>query len=271
MQNLLYFLYRFRTFGLFLLLEGICAWLIIGYNNQPNAAFLNSSNRLVAGINTLTSNTGDYFQLKTINDQLIRENLLLREQLANVSLGLVEIDSSVRKYNLFKAKVINNTFQRSMNYLTLDVGSKDQVFPGMGVIGGEGVVGQVKSVSGNFATVTSLLHRNLMISSSVKRTRTLCTVQWDGNSPLEASLKYIPRHIPITIGDTIVTSGFNAVFPENIPIGTISEYQLEDNDVFYEAKISLAVDFSSLEYVYLVQNVMKAEQDSLETETQMVQ
>jgi len=264
MQNLLNFLYRFRTFGLFLLLEGICAWLIIAYNNRPNAAFLNSSNALVASINTLTSNTTDYFQLQEINDRLIRENQLLREQVANMSLQHFAPDTTEQKYKLYRAKVINNTYRRSMNFLTLDIGARDSISPGMGVISGDGVIGQVKSVSDHFSTVTSLLHRNLLISSAIQRTNTLCTVQWDGEDPTKASLKYVPRHVPVVEGDSIVTSGYNAVFPEGILIGTVSDIHLEDNDVFYEAKVDLAVDFSSLEYVYLVDNLLKQEQDSLE-------
>ncbi|WP_421874941.1 rod shape-determining protein MreC [Marinoscillum sp.] len=266
MQNLLNFLYRFRTFGLFLLLEGVCAWLIIAYNQRPNAAFLNSSNSLVAGVNLLTSNTTNYFQLKQINSQLVAENQLLREQLANHSLGKVELDTSKERYILKKARVINSTFRRSMNYMTLDAGLDQGIKPGMGVISGFGVVGQVKSASNSFATVTSLLHRNLLISSSISRTNTLCTVQWDGESPLQAELKYVPRHIPIKEGDSIVTSGYNAIFPKDIYIGKIASFELEDNDVFYNAKIDLAVDFSSVDYVFVIENRMKQEQDSLELE-----
>lgn len=266
MQNLLNFLYRFRTFGLFLLLEGVCAWLIIAYNKRPNAAFLNSSNSLVASVNSLTSNTTNYFQLKQINDHLVAENMLLREQLANHSLGKVDLDSSQDRYILRKAKIINNTFRRSMNYMTLDAGISDGIYPGMGVISGFGVVGQVKSASNHFATVTSLLHRNLMISSTISRTNTLCTVQWDGTSPLQAELRYVPRHIPLQEGDSVVTSGYNSIFPGGIMIGKIASFKLDDNDVFYDAKIDLAVDFSSLNHVFVIENIIKHEQDSLELE-----
>ncbi|REE01697.1 rod shape-determining protein MreC [Marinoscillum furvescens] len=267
MQNLLNFLYRFRTFGLFLFLEGVCAWLIISYNNKQNAAFLNSSNSLVASINSFTNNTTDYFQLRKINERLVAENLLLRKELANATMGQVVLDTtSSDRYDLIKAKVINNSFRRSMNYMTLDAGLNDGVRPEMGVIAGDGLVGQVKSVSANYATVTSLLHRKLLVSSSISRTRTLCTVQWDGDSPLEAELKYVPRHIQIQQGDTVVTSGYNAIFPEGVMVGTISSFELEDNDVFYQAKIKLAVDFSSMDYVYLIKNKMIVEQDSLEAE-----
>lgn len=265
MQNLLNFLYRLRIFWLFLLLEGICAWLIISYNNRQNASFLNSSNSLVAGINSLTSNTSNYFELRQINERLIRENLHLREQMINSAVVHATSDSlTARAYDLFKAKVINNTFRRSLNYLTLNIGGADGARPGMGVISGDGVVGQVKSVSDHFATVTSLLHRNLLVSSSIKRTNTLCTVQWDGSSHLMADLRYVPRHIQLEEGDTVVTSGYNAVFPVGIMIGTISSFELNDEDVFYRAKVRLSVDFSSLDYVYLVHNELKAEKDSLE-------
>lgn len=271
MQRLLNFLYRFRTFGLFLILEVFCAWLIIAYNNRYNARFLNSSNTLVASINKFSSNTSSYFKLKEINERLIKENLLLRSQLSAANLSGITLtrDSAISKFDFFDARVINNTYRRAMNFITLDAGSADGVEPGMGVISGSGVVGQVKSVSTHFATVTSLLHRNLMVSSSIKRTNTLCTIQWDGISPLEAELKYVPRHINIKEGDTITTSGYNAVFPRGIMIGTINSFTLAENDVFYKAKIDLAVDFSSLDYVFLVTNELKAEQDSLQNEVEM--
>ncbi len=267
MQDLLYFLYRYRTFGLFLLLEVICAWLIISYNNRQNATFLNSSNGLAALVNSASNNTTDYFQLKKVNEVLVQENMLLRTQLANQNLTQVSKDTVSEKYDFYTAKVINNTFQRSQNYLTLNAGMNDGIEAGMGVVSGRGVVGQVKSSSANYATVTSLLHKNLMISSSLSRTRTLCTIQWDGLNPNEAALKFVPRHININIGDTIVTSGFNSIFPEAIAIGRIVSLGLEPNDVFYSAKIELEVDFSSLDNVFIIDNKMKVEQDSLEFQT----
>jgi rod shape-determining protein MreC len=267
MQNLLLFLYRFRTFGLFLLLEGICAWLIIAYNNRANASFLNSANFLAGGINSFSSNSRDYFDLRKVNNQLLEENRQLRIQLANSNLLHAHHDTMSIAYDFHKAKVINNNYRRSMNYITLDRGRQAGIEPGMAVINQTGVVGQVKSTSDHYSTVISLLHRNLLLSSEIKRTHTLCTVQWDGGDPNNASLKFVPRHIPVEIGDSVVTSGFNAVFPDGIMVGVISELNLADNDVFYEAKIDLAVDFSSIDYVYVIENKMKSEQDSIETIT----
>jgi rod shape-determining protein MreC len=80
-----------------------------------------------------------------------------------------------------------------------------------------------------------------------------------------ADVKYIPRHINIGIGDTVSTSGYNAVFPAEIMLGTIVSYQLPDESPFYVAKIKLSSDLSSIDVVYVIRNPLKREMDSLQT------
>lgn len=266
MQNLLNFLYRFRIFGFFLVLEGFCFWLIVSYNQRQNASFLNSSNAFIATINTISANTSNYINLRSINEQLLAENEELKAQISQHSIDPIVRDTLSNRYRFISSKVINNTYQRSLNYFTLDIGSEEGIQPGMGVIGNKGVVGRVKSVSPNFSTVTSLLHRKLLVSSTLKSTKTLCTVQWDGISPYNAEIRYIPRHINLTKGDSVITSGFNSVFPPDILIGTVSEINLNIEDAFYKAKINLAMDFTSLSYAYVIISELKAEKDSLELE-----
>lgn len=226
---------------------------------------------MAALVNKFINNSNDYFALASINKRLADENRVLREQITDLNLKVRGVDSVDYQYVFQTARVINSTFRRSMNYLTLNVGSQSGVKPGMGVITGRGAVGQVKSVSNHFCTVTSLLHRNLLISATVGKTKSLCTIQWDGVSPREAELKYLPRHVKLEVGDTVVTSGYNAVFPPGIMIGTVSEFSLEREDVFYQAKIRLSVDFSAVDYVFLVDNKLKQEQDSLEQTIQVQQ
>jgi len=263
MQNLLDFLYRFRTFGLFLILEVICAWLIVSYNQYYNASFLNSSNTLAGNITRLSTNTSRFIDLRAVNDALMKENSLLRAQLANTNLKKVALDSFENRYRVIEASVLNSTFLKAANYITLDAGISDGLKPGMGVISDFGVVGQVKAVSNNFATITSILHPKLLISSSLKTSGALCTVQWGSKSFNEADLKYIPRHIELNIGDTIVTSGYNAVFPPDISVGVVNFVSLEVQDPFYAATIKLATDFSSLNFVYVIDNTSEIEIDSL--------
>ncbi|MBV6648051.1 MAG: rod shape-determining protein MreC [Cyclobacteriaceae bacterium] len=269
MRNLLEFLHRYRIFGFFLLLEGLAWWLITSYNSYYNAYFFNSSNRLAASISQATNNSVDYFELKEENTSLARENALLRQQIANLNALKINSDTSFSAFQVLPARVINSTHRRSANFLTLALGADQGVQPEMGVVGKNGVVGVVRSVSKNFATVTSLLHRDLMVSSQLKNTKTLCTVQWNSLSPIRSEVKFIPRHIPIAVGDTVETSGFNAVFPAGLVIGTLDDVDLPEESPFYSASISLATDFTSFDFVYVIRNKQRSERDSLEAQLPM--
>ncbi|WP_420317147.1 rod shape-determining protein MreC [Ekhidna sp.] len=263
MQRLLDFLYQQREIAVFLGLEILSVWLLINFNNRQNAAFLNSSNEVVASVSQTSENVGNYFQLTEINKQLMQENEMLQQELRMLQNKKGASTDTINQYLVIGARVINNTFDRSTNFITISAGKKDSVQVGMGVIGSFGVVGQVKSVTNNFSTIYSLLHPKLMISSKVKRTETNCTVQWDQEAFDRAGLKYIPRHIDLQVGDSIVTSGFNSVFPENILVGIVDDLNLEDHMTFYEAKIKLATDFSSLYHVFVIKDLLKEEKDSL--------
>lgn len=266
MQRLLDFLYKQREIAVFLGLEILSAWLLINYNNRYNAAFLNSSNEAAASLTQTSNEVSNYFELSEINQQLMLENERLQGELRMLRTERSSYVDTIEQYQVIGAKVINNTFDRSANFVTISAGKKDSVEVGMGVISSFGVVGQVKSVTNNFATIYSLLHPKLLISSKVKRTDTKCTVQWDQKTYDRASLKYIPRHIKLKEGDSIVTSGFNSVFPENILVGIVDELNLEEHMTFYEAKVKLATDFTSLYHVFVIKDLLKEEKDSLQVQ-----
>ncbi|HAA13755.1 MAG TPA: rod shape-determining protein MreC, partial [Cytophagales bacterium] len=168
------------------------------------------------------------------------------------------------QFRFIPAKVINNSWNRFRNYLTLNKGAKDGLEPGMAVMGSYGIVGQVKYVSQNFATVVSLLYTDWEVSSTLASTGSNCSVSWQGIDPLQANVLYLPLHTDISVGDTVVTSGYNAVFPAGMPIGTVSGFEQTTDANFFDVTIDLATDFQSLRYVYVVENSYLPEQDSLQ-------
>ena len=279
MHRLLAFLFRYRTFIVFVLLEGLCVAFIANNTSYQQAALLNSANTVVASVMEASNDVSSYFGLRQANESLVKENARLRESLANrrsaappeqlIFLPTSEkilIDSAEveQKYEFLPAKVINNSVRRAKNSITIDRGKRDGVVPGMGVISPQGVVGKVKYVSERYAVITSLLHTEMYISSVLQRTNQLSTTQWDGRDPRHAKLLYVPRHVNVTAGDTVITSGYSGIFPKDILIGTVSEVQIAENSTFYDITLSLSAEFGSLSHVYVVQNNFLTEQDSLE-------
>ena len=171
---------------------------------------------------------------------------------------------SLNNFEFRSAEVVNNSIRLRNNTLTIRIGANDGVKKGMGVISSGGVVGKVRNVGKNFSTVTSLLHSDGMLSAQVKNKVGLCTVQWAAPYNSEyVDLLYIPRQYHIEEGDSVLTSGYNAIFPSDIFIGTISEVSLTDEATFYEVKVKLGNDFHNLSYVSVIQNRNLPELDSL--------
>ncbi len=275
MRRLFQFIYFYRSFFTFLFFEVLCTILIVSSGKYQSSSFFNTANVISSTVFTIKNNISNYFNLARQNRDLAKENAFLRDiisdNIKNRSEVLPEIhgaDSVItNQFNYIMAKVINNSVRRVNNYLTVDKGTKDGVKPGMGVISSWGIVGKVRACSKDFSTVYSLLHSDMLVSSEIKSNHVICTTSWTGEDPLYASLLYVPRHVKLSAGDTVVTSGYNAIFPENEPIGIIESYYINENETFYHIKIRLSTDFNTLSYVYIIKNKSEFEKDSLEQAT----
>ncbi|HLZ17035.1 MAG TPA: rod shape-determining protein MreC [Cyclobacteriaceae bacterium] len=271
MERLLNFVYTYRAFFTFLFLELFCAWLVIQNNRYQGARYFNSSNRLVARMNETSQSIREYFALDEINKTLAQENSLLRRRLAQHEQAVQllrlsrPLDSAlVDRFDFISAKVVNNTTKYYKNFVTINRGVSSGIEPGMAAISSGCVVGKVKSVSDHFSVLISLLNLDEQVSCSIKRTGHFGTVQWDGTNPAMIDLKYIPRHVSPLVGDSIVTSGYNAVFPAGIYVGRIKEFKLKDEAPFYDIKVELGLDFGKLFFVDIIKSRLKKEKDSLE-------
>ena len=270
MERLFLFIYRYRAFFTFLVLELFCAWLIVENNQYQGSQFFNSSNSFVASINGFSHGAREYFSLREMNSMLAEENVDLRKKLEQKqdlnSLTAREATDSalIKRFDFVSAKVVNNSVHRFTNFITINKGKVEGIGPGMAVISSEGIVGKVKAVSEHYGVVTSLLNIDVMVSALLKRTGHFGTIHWDGRNPDIIMLEYIPRHVKPAVGDTVVTSGYNAVFPEGILVGTIQDIKLRDEALFYELHVKLSQDFRKLSYVVVVKSNLKPELDSLE-------
>ncbi len=270
MRNLVIFLWKYNFFLLFLILEFFCTYLIVQNNNFQRTSFINSSTKVIGNVQSFVNSITEYLNLRNANDALIRENAQLRSMLPDA----FYLDSLFRKsikdtlhhqqYAYITAKVVNNTINRRNNYLTLNKGSLQGVHPEMGLISSNGVVGIVKDVSPHYSTAISLLHKDFRISGKLSKSNHIGSIVWDGLDASTASFLDIPKNAPVHIGDTIITSSYSSIFPEGILIGTVKTCDLKTGNNFYAIKVNLSTNFYTLNYVYVVENMLKDEERALE-------
>ncbi|MBF9143802.1 rod shape-determining protein MreC [Hymenobacter properus] len=305
MRNLFLFLFRFRGALVFGLLEIISIYLFVTNNSYQRAAFFNSANAYAGVVLERRTQITDYFHLAELNKQLVAENAVLRQQLYppdtvrreadsvavppartdslqrvryqrpatrpdTLLLGLQRLAARDPSYPLIPARVINNRLSNVDNFFTLNVGTANGVQRGLGVVAAGGVAGRVQAVTEHYATVASLLHSKTTIASKIKRDGTFGTIKWLGDDPTHAVLDNVLRETKLVKGDTVVTSGYNAVFPEGIFIGTIESFVKEPDKNFWTIRVRLGVNFSNLTYVYVVTSRPKAERDTVEARAGML-
>ncbi len=272
MRNFFVLIRKYNFFIVFLLLEVVSGFLLVQNSTYQRAAIVGTSNEVVGNMYAAYSNVTDYLILGETNRVLAAENARLRKadssSFYDTRFEVMKVNDStgIQQYEYISARVINNSVTRVNNYITLDKGRLQGIKSGDAVISSNGVVGVVKDVSEHFSTVMSLLNSNTKISSRVKKNDYFGSTVWDGNSPQYAQLFDIPSHAQVTVGDTIVTSSYSKIYPQNVLVGIVSEIG-KSGVSFKDIRIRLSTDFQKLSYVYVVRNLMKMELDTLEAKT----
>ena len=265
MRSFFLFLYNYRAFLVFILLQSAAFFLVIQNSNYNSATFFNSTNAVVGSLLETSSEAHDFISLVESNKRLNIENANLRAKYYALESQLTQnnLIDTIGNYSFIHSKIINNNVFLLNNTLTINSGSEHGVKSGMGVIGSQGIVGKVKRVGTKYSTVVSLLDVDVKVSAEILNKIKLCTVQWDGKWSNRAKVLYVPRHYKLAIGDSVVTSGNNAVYPPGVSIGIISKLDLTDDATFYDIEIELINDFTSLSLVEVVINKDLPQIDSL--------
>ena len=264
MHNLLRFIKLNQTLLLFLLIEGISVTLLLQNNGYQASKTVRISTQYTSAIYNYTSTFTNYLALKEANDYLIAENAKLNTLLENNERF---IDSTLLKnknFTYIAAKVIKNSVKKRNNFITLNKGEKNGIKHGMGVITNEGVIGIVHSVSENYALIISLLHNKSATGIFLKKNMHTGILTWKGFDYRTATISDLPIHIPLNIGDTIITNSYSNIYPEGINIGTITNFTKNKDDGFYTINVGLFEDFNNLRYVYVIHSEQSNEQILLE-------
>ena len=243
---------------IFLVLEILAFLLVVNKNDLQRSVAFRYATTLSAWTYEITNSVTDYFGLAEANKELSEENArLLTENARYRDLMLCSDSSGVSnqfgivsaRESYLSAKVVYNSVYDLQNYIIIDKGSAQGIEEDMGVFTPQGVVGVVQRVSKNYAVVLPIINPEQVISAKIKGNNQLGSVKWNGKTPLKAKLYEIPNHVNVVAGDSIVTSGFSAIFPEDIMIGVVDKATNVENTMYCDIDIALTVDFQSLSYV----------------------
>ncbi|MFP3998217.1 MAG: rod shape-determining protein MreC [Desulfobacterales bacterium] len=138
----------------------------------------------------------------------------------------------------------------------IDKGRADGVEKGFSVVVPEGVVGQVTEISSGYAKVLLLIDRNSAVDALVQRTRARGVVA-GLSAGSECSFEFALRKQDVRVGDTIITSGLDGVYPKGLRIGRVSKVIRRNSGMFQEAELMPYADFQKLEEVLVVLNSPK--------------
>ena len=270
MRNLFSLLWKYHFFVFFLILETISLILLVNNYSYHRSLAFNTASDFTGNIYSTYGNIEHYFSLKHENEQLLEENARFRNELSALTAALPDslpADTNSTYYYI-PAHVISNSVNKRNNLILIDKGLNDSIKKEMGVVSPTGIAGIVIGVSDHYAVVMSMLHRNSRISGRVKKNGQLVNIVWKGTDFTKGEVIDIPTHFTLSKGDTIITSGNSLIFPPGILIGTIAIDQQADNLQLGHATLNFSTDFNGLEYVYVIKNREKKEQEELLNEVE---
>ncbi len=275
MHELFAFLVKHSKWFIFAFFVGVSCMLLFQRNPYQHHVYMTSANAIASTVLNASNSVYSYFNLRETNDDLNQRNALLQSEVIALQQQLermreqqiadtLQLPDSLKQYNFIVAHVISNSIAKPYNYITLNKGYADGVREEMGVIDQNGVVGIVNVTGEHSSRVISLLNSNLRLSCKVKGNDHFGSLVWEGPDPEIALLQELPRHTVYEVGDTVVTSGYSAVFPEGIPVGVVMADSQHRNENFFTLSVRLFTDFSTLSTVQVVENRKKAESAALE-------
>ncbi|MFN5022003.1 MAG: rod shape-determining protein MreC [bacterium] len=275
MRNVFLFLKRYSVFIFFLVLQGLALSMLFSYNRFHQTTYGMFSSEVAGNLNNRVNKVESFFTLSEQNQALRRQNAALLSYLPSGSVipdtsfqlvaDTITVDSlkSYRQYQYFDAKIISNSVFLQQNNMVLHRGALQGIEPNMAVVGTDGLIGTVISVSENMSIVMSLLHRQSKVIAVLKKGSGLGEVSWDGKDPRYLLLSKIPKTIVVKKGDTVVSSPYSDKFPPGLPIGYVEKIDQDQETNTYKLKIRTAVDFYTVQQAYLVKNLLQEEMDQL--------
>jgi rod shape-determining protein MreC len=187
---------------------------------------------------------------KSLNDAIEKNNQWKELKLANNRLrNLLRFQRSLTN-RVVAAEVIGKDPSVWFKTVIIDKGKADGLQKGLPVVLPQGIAGQVIEVSDRYSKVMLIIDRNSAVDALVQRSRARGIIK--GASADQCRFEFVLRKNDVQVGDTVVASGFDSVYPKGLRIGYVSDLSERSADIFYEITVTPFVDFEKLEEVLVI-------------------
>lgn len=270
MRNLKYLFRNSIVFLIFSVLQIFSLSIFFKSQTYQHLSFLNSTSGLSNTVLGWQYAYKRYFNLEGENQKIKKNYLALLQKspqsFIKISAFETRIEDTLYKqeYAYIAGNVLRSTTHKSDNYITANIGKKQGVKRGMGVINHDGLVGYVYEVSNHYCLIKSLLSQNINIDVALDSGQ-FGFLKWFGKNPKYIQVSGIPNDTELKKGIALRTRGTGGIFPRGILVGKVHTFNFAEGESNWDIQLKPSVDFRSIKSVYVVKHLNKQELDDLES------
>jgi len=211
---------------------------------------INELKKIKSDYRTLLEKVSEFELLEKNYLEFKRENTELRRQLS--------LSSSDSRMEKIPAQIIGNDPGTFFNTIVIDKGTKHGIENDMAVVafyeGFQGLVGRIIEAGYSSSKVIPLYDPKFSAAARLQNLRYEGIVRGSGESRTLAVMNYVNKNArdKIGYGDIIVTSGMSSIYPQGIYIGKVRSVGVREYETSLELEIEPVVDFTRLEYVFIL-------------------
>lgn len=257
-----------QTTIIFLVVGGILALALGGFFGSASRQFTSVFIETQTWISSRFLGVQDFFTAPRDIVSLRTRNVELETQVSQLQAQVIELQQRVNETEILAALVDfsrtnpESTYKAAavigrdpspfLHYIIINRGSNDAILRGMPVVTNQGLVGRIDAVIADAARVQLITDPGSSVNSFLQNAKTSAVTL--GSVTGDISLDMISQNAAVQPGDLILTSGLGGGYPSDIAIGQVVTIRSLEFELFQQATIQPAVDFSRLSVVLVITN-----------------
>ena len=263
MRNLWLLLQRNAFLLTFLLLLAVSFGVLVRHDGSAQSSWFRTTGGLAAGVEGQQQQWRDYLELAEKNAALAEQNAELHSRLLSMQReGGWRLDAN-SGWSVATGRLVKGPDGHSRSMALGLPGADGGLTVGMGVLSAGVAIGTVVDVGERYTRILPLMNTAGTWSCRIGRDGTVVPLTWDGDDRNRFTLSDVPRYARAEPGDTVFTSGFDLLFPDGVPIGTVESSQLSSGANFKSVVIGPLVDIGKVRHIEYVRHAADSERTVL--------